>query len=338
MDLAIVGGGVAGAGVAFALRATDHRVEVFERAASLGGRTTARQRDGCTYDPGANYLKAVDPQVNRVVTQTLDTSGLVDVQSPVWTFDETGTIAPGDDRDDHKWTYETGLSTLVERLLASTSASVSSSTPVTHLDGVGDEWDLYQEAESLGRFDRVVLTPPAGQTASLLAASGWRSPLKHRLVTALEAVPYRPVVSAILHYPFRIDQPYYALVNTDGAHAISWLSREEEKDGHVPSGESLLIVQFAPAASARQLNSPAETVCAEAGRAVAALLDDERLATPDWTDCVRWHQALVDESVASEPISDAAEADLWFAGDWIPGEARVHAALQSGLDTGRTLG
>lgn len=337
MDVAIVGAGAAGAGAAFALRESAHRVVVFERAEAVGGRATARRTRGCTYDPGANYLKAEDPRVARLVTETLDATGLVDVERPVWTFESDGTIAPGEGRDEHKWTYESGLSTLVERLLAGSAATVHTGTAVTGLAREADQWRLAGDGEPLGRFDRLVLTPPAPETGALLDASDWETDRRDRLVGALQTVPYRPVVSAILHYPFTLDRPFYALVNVDREHAVSWLAREDEKRGHVPAGESLLVVQLAPGPSARRLGDPAEAVCADAASLVADLLGDDRLAEPDWTDRAGWRHALVDEPADASVLRLAGAAGLSFAGDWERGEARVHAALRSGLEAGDRL-
>lgn len=336
MDVAIVGAGVAGAGAAYALRSSPARVVVLEGADHVGGRTAARHHQGCTYDPGANYLKADDPRVAHLVTETLDTAGLVDIQEPVWTFDAEGSIGPGDDRDEHKWTYETGLSQLIERLLDRTDATVRTGRPVTGLTRVAGEWRLRSGGEPVGRFDQVVLTPPAPTTAPLLEAEG-SSKAGSGLVPALEAVPYRPVVSALLHYPFRIERPFYGLVNVDREHPISWVSREEAKRGHVPAGESLLVVQLSPEPSRRRLGDGTGAVCGDAAELVSELLADDRLAEPDWTDSAAWQHGLVDGAVGSGVLDDAAAVGLQLAGDWVAGEARVHAALRSGLETGDRL-
>lgn len=150
---------------------------------------------------------------------------------------------------------------------------------------------------------------------------------------------FRTTSTVVLHYPFELDPPYYALVNTDKEHDISWLSREECKPGHVPDGESLLIAQMSPEWSNTRYNESSEVIADETADLTAGLLDDDRLAAPDWTDSRGWRLAQPDSKPDGEPLSRAENHGLFFAGDWVEGEGRVHLALRSGLDIGgRILG
>lgn len=342
MEVGVVGAGPAGAGVAVGLRETDRRVTVFEARDAVGGRAVTRRRAGCTYDYGANYLTGGDERVDRLVTDLLDTGGLVDVTEPIWTFDGDGTIAPGEDRDEHRWTYEAGLARFVERLFAATDAAVHLDTAVGRLERTDPDtrtggnspagWRAIDATDDgLGTFDELVLTGPAPRTAGLLAASDWEDPLRAELVAAARAVPFRTIYSAVLHYPFRLDRPWYALVNTDRAHDISWLSREACKTGHVPDGEELLVCQLAPDPSDQRVGQPPEEVAPAAARWTADLLGDDRLAGPDWVDGAAWRYALADGAI-DEGVRTRAEArGLVCAGDWVAGEGRIHLAVRSGL-------
>jgi renalase len=336
-DIAIVGAGVAGAGAAHALRDTA-TVTVFEKHRSVSGRTATREQHGCRYDHGANYFKDDDSRITELVAETLDTDGLVDIDAPVWTFDGDNEISEGRDTDEHKWTYRTGISQLAERLFNRSDATVETETRVGTVERT-DGWRLEDtDDRDLGTFDLLLLTPPAPQTADLLASIEWDEPLRNDLEDTIRAVPFRTTISAVLHYPFSLDRPYYALVNTDKDHEISWLSREECKPGHVPDGESLLIVQMGPAWSNARYNEPAEAVAADAADLTANLLDDDRLAVPDWTDNQAWRLAQPDDAPDSELLSRAESHNLFFAGDWVEGEGRVHLALGNGLKTGERIG
>lgn len=336
MEVGVVGAGPAGAGVAAGLRESDAEVTVLEERDVVGGRAVTGQRGGCTYDYGANYLTGGDHRVDRLVTDLLDTDGLVDVTSPIWTFDGDGSISAGEDRDDHRWTYERGLVRFVERLFARTDATVHYGTTVARVEpaGVsgGDGWQVLEDGGShWGPFDELVLTPPAPRTAEVLLAGDWDDSLRDDLAAAATAIPYRPIYSVVLHYPFALDRPWYALVNTDGAHEISWLSREACKRGHVPDGESLLVCQLAPGPSTEREDDAPSTVGEDAGRWAAELLEDDRLSRPDWTDGANWRFALADGAIDDTLLVRAAERGLTCAGDWVAGEGRVHLAVRSGL-------
>jgi hypothetical protein len=375
-EIAVVGAGAAGLGVAYALRETDADVTVFERREAVGGRAATRRRAGCVYDVGANYCKDDDERVSRLISEEL-ADGLVDTEGPVWTFDADGDISEGRGDDAHKWTYREGLAALGDRLADASGATVRTGTEVARLVREADGWRLgvetadasgatppddeggMQADEFAGEVsdgtdeevtaDAVVLTPPAPTTAYLLDRADWDDDrgdggdgedpdsLREDLVAAAADVPYRTLLTVALHYPDRTDLPYYALVNTDKDHDLGWVSREECKPGHVPDGESLLVVQPSPEWSRRRYDEADDDVAVAAADRAAELLDDPDRYQFDWADVVRWRDALPDAGADRETLARGADADLFFAGDWVVGEGRIHAALRSGLETGERL-
>jgi predicted NAD/FAD-dependent oxidoreductase len=337
-EVAIVGAGVAGAGAAYALRDAGASVTVFEKSGGVCGRAATRRKNGCTYDHGANYVKADSDRVAALLTDHLDTDGLVDVDAPVWTFDAAGEVSEGRDVDDHKWTYSEGITQLGKRLFDAADATVERRTRIAEPIRESGSWRLVDDQEAdCGQFDALLVTPPAPQTADLLGAANWEHALKRDLRQAIAVVPYRTIITAVLHYPFEVDRPYYGLVNTDTEHDVGWLSREECKDGHVPDGESLLIAQMSPDWSVEHYEDPDGAIVETAAQKVATLLGDERFADPDWTDTQHWRYAQPDEGVDRAALETAADHDLFFAGDWVADEGRVHLALETGLDAGERI-
>jgi predicted NAD/FAD-dependent oxidoreductase len=353
-EIAVIGAGVAGLGATYALRDADAEVTVFERRETVGGRAATRRREGCVYDVGANYLKGEAHRASENQTETKDSrdrvtdllSGeldeeLVDTEGPVWTFDEDGTISEGRDDDAPKWTGREGLAALADRLRDASDATVRTGTEVVSLARKGsadgsredDEWQL-QVRGGTETADAVVLTPPAPVTAYLLDRSEWGDQLCSDLRDAAAAVPYRTLLSVALHYPYRADLPYYALVNDDKAHDLGWVAREECKLGHVPEGESLLIVQPSPEWSRDRYDDPDDEIGIAVADRTAELLGDPDRYQFDWADVARWRDALPDAGADREVLARGADHDLFFAGDWVVGEARLHAALRNGLETG----
>ena len=339
-SIAVVGAGAAAAAATFVLDTTlpDAEITVLEKSGGLCGRAATRRHGDLVYDYGANYVKSDDERVVELLTETLDDEGLVDAAEPVYTFDESGTVSPGRDADDHKWSYRSGLTQIAKRLFGRTDATVHRRTRVETIRRDGEAWRLADaDGGSWGPFDVLLLNPPAPQTASLIETADWDSPRREPLREAVAEVPYRTVWTAVLHYPFEIDRPYYGLVNTDKEHAVGWISREECKAGHVPDGESLLVVQANGEWSRTHYDAePAENVARLAAHA-ADIVGDERLETPAWSDHQGWRYALPESGVRRGPLSSAEAEGLYCLGDWVAGEGRVHAALRNGLDVGQRI-
>ncbi|MDR5674008.1 FAD-dependent oxidoreductase [Halalkaliarchaeum sp. AArc-GB] len=340
--IGIVGAGSAAAAATFVLDHTIPEVHltVLEKSGGVCGRAATRRHGDVTYDYGANYVKSEDERVADLLTDTLDTTGLVDIAEPIYTFDADGQITPGREPEGHRWSYERGLTQIAKRLFDRTDATVHRRTrieTVTREDGE-DVWILGDaDGREWGPFDAILLNPPAPQTADLLAKSEWDHPAREALVTAARDVPFRPVWTAILGYEFELEVPYYALINTDDEHEIGWVAREECKPGHVPDGESALVVQAAPDWSHERYDEPPERNVAVLTDLVADLIDDDRLCDPDWTDHQGWRYALPDHGVRPGPLRRGESDGLYCAGDWVAGEARLHAALACGLRVGERL-
>jgi len=344
-ELCIVGAGLAGVGIAYRLRDEPVEVTILEKSRGVGGRAATRRRNDCRYDHGANYLKDSDGRTDELVRELGD-EGLVDIDQPIWTFDADGEVTPGDRQEAHKWTWTEGITQFAKRLLDRTDATVNKATRVDGLSRTAEGWTLSDtDGGSHGPFEQVVLTPPAPQTAELLASTtiddeASTDGVTDQLAAATDAVgevPYRTIRTFVLQYPFAVDRPYYALINTDRDHPIGWLARESCKRGHVPDGESLLIVQMAPDWSTDYYDDPLESAAEEVAEMVAELLDDDRLVEPGWVDDQGWRYAQPNAGLDNVTVSDLREHGLYVAGDWLVGEGRAHKAFWNGVDVGEAL-
>ncbi|WEL22035.1 NAD(P)-binding protein [Halorhabdus sp. BNX81] len=331
--IGIIGAGAAAAAAAWAIDThSDATITVVEKSGGLCGRAATRRRGAVTYDYGANYLTAADDRVVDLMTETLDTEGLVDIDQPVYTFDSASHVTEGRDTDEHKWSYEQGLTQIAKRLFGRTAATVHRNTKATAIHRRGDRWEIVAGAERFGPFDSLLVNPPAPQTAALLADSTWDDPLRAELTTALETVDFRTVWTAIVGYPFEIERPYYALVNTDKSHAIGWIAREECKPGHVPAGESVLLIQASHDWSVTHYDDPPAENVTRLAEMASTILDDERLATPAWSDWQGWRYAQPETDAPTALLRAAEGHDLYCLGDWTVGTPRLHGALRSGLE------
>lgn len=325
---------MAGCAAAFALHEAAVDVTLFEKSRGVSGRAATRRRNGVHYDHGANYIKPHNDRVRDLLQAMLPASGLVTIDPPVWTFDEAGTRAPGDDRDGEKWTYRSGISTVGKLLVEASGATLHRQTRVARVEVQDEGWALWDVNEtSLGLFDAVLLTPPAPQTIDLLAASSLPDPLEERLRNALEPADYRSQFSIVLCFaePLPRPEPWYALVNTDGEHDIAWLSVEDDKPGHVPEGSSVLVVQMAPGWTQAHYDDALEDLV-EAVVPLVESLTGWTLPPPAWTDRQRWRYALPNAQADVEALQAGEPHGLFVAGDALVGKGRVSQALEKGLD------
>lgn len=333
-SVAVVGAGAAGAAAAYALRNEPVDVAVFEKRHGVSGRAVTRRREGCVYDCGAGALEDGDDAVTALLTEDLDGDGPVRIEDPVLRVDDDGTVGSVDDGT-ARWTWEGGIGQLGEQLLEASGASVSRETRIDLLSREGSGWRLADaEATDCGHYDAVLLTPPAPQTADLLGAAAWQHDACRSLREAVAVVPFRTVVTAVLHYDFALDRPWYALDGRDNERDLRWVARESCKPGRVPEGESLLVVQMSHEWAVEHFDDGAGPLVEAAASAVATLVGEERLAAPDWTDHQHWRYALADGRLRERAREAAADHDIFLAGDWVAGDPSVHRALASGLTAG----
>jgi predicted NAD/FAD-dependent oxidoreductase len=342
MKLAIIGAGMAGlaAGHVLRRRRPELAITIYEKSRGLGGRAATRRRDGYVFDHGAQYVKAPSPELVQLLTAELAAEDLLDIGRPVWTFDGAGAIAEGDPAQnaDPKWTYRDGLSRVGKLLGAGLDirrevriGSLRRRTTDRDMPSlVGGRWSVIDVAgQAVGEADLVLLTPPAPQVVDILAASEFDAAAQAALLAELARATYRRCISLALAYERRLERPFYALVNIDRAHPISWLALEHAKaPERCPPGHSLLIAQMAAGWSLDHWETSADTLERLVAEQAGALLGED-LRAPLWSDVQRWRYALPD-SGADLAMLNAAGGGLFFAGDYTAGQGRIHLAIESG--------
>lgn len=332
MKLAVIGAGVAGLAAAHRLRHLQPAVEivVFEKSRGVGGRAATRRANGAVFDHGAQYIKGATPQIERLLRAELAHQTLVDIPQPVWTFDTTNHITPGDpaQNTEPKWTYSDGITRLAKELAR--GLDIRYQTRIHNLDCRDDVCHLLDEqGAALATVDAVLLTPPAPQTLALIAASQLLGSAQATLLSELAKAEYRPCLTLTLGYHHTLpDQPFYALVNMDKQHPISWLAYEHLKPGRHTNEQQVLIAQMAPGWSSDHVEDELPTVTRYVAELVSTLLNED-LRTPVWSDRQYWRYALPD-SGCDFRILNTALPNLYFAGDFTAGQGRIHRAIEQG--------
>lgn len=340
-SIAIIGAGSSGLAAAHVLQDAGDMVTVFEKSRGVGGRAATRRHEGFIYDHGAQYIKGESNSIsNTFITERFRAPDLLNITQPVWIFDSANHIQEGDLQQNAapKWTYRSGLTTLAKRMAE--GLTIHFNTRIGQIHQLARGWRLVDSTnQTAGEYEQLLITLPAPQAVELLQASQLETSLQAAAIKALSVAHYNPLISVMLGYqPTPRKRPYYALVNTDKAHPISWLAWEHEKDAaRVPQGCGLLIAQMAPQYSRDHWKqADVQSVIQDVATQVATLID-EPLPNPIFTDIQHWLYALPTTRADADTLNkQTLPHALAFCGDAFVG-GRVHLALEHGVQVAQNI-
>jgi renalase len=343
-QVAIIGAGAAGLAAAQALTRHGITPTIYEKSRGVGGRMLTRRVFDCVVDHGAQNVKTPTPALEQLIRSSHDPDGApaYNIRQPIWTFDAAGKIAEGDPEQnaEPKWGWPSGINRL-SRMLAQ-GLTIRTETQVERLVATGTS-PGYTLLDATGavvcQADAVLLTPPGPQSAAIIAAGMLDQALQEQLLDELARADYRRCLSVALAYPRRPELPWYALVNTDRRHPIAWLAADHAKPGHAPAQVGLMLAQMSHDFSVAHWeaaakgtyaggDTPLPPMITEVQRLVQALLNCE-LGPPLWADLQRWRYALPAGSADFARLNHTGSG-LFFAGDYVAGQGRVHLAIESG--------
>ena len=351
-QLAIIGAGVSGLAAALSLHAIkDIKVTIFEKSKDFSGRAATQKKDNFIWDFGANYFSTDNPELIDFVLKKLPVDDLIEIKKPINVFNLEGIITPGDPiyNKKSKWNYKSGISNIGrlmyelcdKKVECKRSLSIGKlSSEKNSESSTGHKWRLYSsEKEDLGIYDAVLLTPPSPEIISIIKASDFSEDLQttqQEIIKGLESAEYNTQITVALAYKTRISDSleYYALINSDRKHDIAWLSVEDDKLGHVPEGNSLIIVQMAASWTKNSWNKSSDEIALEVREKAEELLQvKDKLKKDDllFSDVQRWPYALPTKVANKAALLDASKCGLFFSGDYLVGRGRVMEALETGL-------
>ena len=281
----------------------------------------------------------------ELITKRFYSPDLIDIKKPVWAFDDAEHIQAGDPTQnaEPKWSYRLGLNTL-PRLMAE-GLDIRRETHIARIQQQTNGWLLYskdaqysKDTQTFGPFDRLLITIPAIQAIELIQASQFQQDLGSVICSYLGEARYNALISVLLGYtPRPHERPYYALVNTDRAHAISWLAWEHEKHPtRAPADAGLLMAQMGPQYSEEYWQTADEEIYRDVAPRIVSLLK-ETLPDPHFTDIQRWRYALPTQKASADALNAITlSTGLAFCGDGFVG-GRVHLALEHGIHVSQQL-
>lgn len=318
-DIAVVGAGIAGLTAARALQRAGHRVQVFDKSRSTGGRLCTRRGEDWQGDHGAQYFTARHPDFTAELQRWID-AGAIALWQPrlVVIGGEAGHhLDPTVQRYVGAPRMGAPAKVLAEGLAIQTQATVSA----LHRQQGG--WQLHTVEQGLwpALFDSVVLAQPAAQAATLLTTA--HSPL----ASLARSITMRGCWALML----RFEQPFEcgfdaAFVNSG---PLGWLARDSSKPGR--AGLETWIAQATPAWSEAHIETTPDAVLA----ALLPVFTAWTGATPDASSAHRWRYADC-AAPATVGCVWSAEEQLGLCGDWLNG-GRVEGAWLSGQQLAEQL-
>jgi hypothetical protein len=337
-DVAVLGAGLCGLTAARELARAGVRVVVFDKGRGVGGRTSTRRDDASrVFDHGAQYFTSRDERFAVQVAAWL-AEGVIAEWAPLlasFTIDAAGKAVRGSAPEGSaRYVGVGGMNAVARRLAADLAALAGDAAVRTGVRvappkaiGSGGRPRLRlssDSGESLGEFDRVLVTAPPPQAAELLSSSP-------ALSNAAQSVQVGACWATMLAFdrPTGIDFDGAFVRPAEGAADpdLSWVARDSSKPGRDAAGERW-VLHASPAWSSAQVDAPPDRV----GPLLLAALGSiagRVLPEPAATSSHLWRFALPVNALANRSLADP-ERGLYAGGDWCGGP-RVEGAYLSGL-------
>mgnify|MGYP001358337819 CR=1 FL=1 len=314
---------MAGLAVARRLQSQGHETVVFEKSVAPGGRVATRRIGPYTFDSGATSITPRGMELEKFINKNLDTSGLIVIDKPVRAHDGVRVLMGGGPSIPMtRYCYAEGNARLGE--LLAEGLDVRYQFEVGEIE-VPADGGYAVNGES---FEALVVAMPAEQARSILESA--RDP------RPLTPVKFRPCLTLLLGFAVAFDPPYHALVETEQAHPLTWISVESSKaPGHrAPEGHSALVVQTGADYSRRRFEATDDLIAQETLAELTRLLGSG-FDSPEVCEVKRWRFSLPEATVSFERANPLGTR-LLAVGDWILG-GRTELAFEAGEVAARRL-
>ena len=321
LQVAVIGAGLSGLACARSLSDAGSRVRVLDKARGAGGRMSTRRRGDLRFDHGAQYFTVRSPRFRRSVEQW-QVDGLVARWPGTLAVVQNGQIELKNDSIE-RWVGVPGMSAICGHL--ANGLDVAYGHRIVHLEHRDNRWRLETvDGAEVGRFDAVVISAPAPQTAALLAA-----PAPELAARAAE-VDMAPCWAVMASYPHDLELGFDGAFVDDSP--LGWIARNRSKPER-PPGETW-VLHASPEWSREHLELDQEIA---AHRLVDAFCEavGRDLPPPDFLTAHRWRFAQPVNPLAEPCLVDPGRA-LAACGDWAGGP-RVEGAFLSGCAAARRL-
>ena len=304
-DVIIIGSGIAGISAARLLHQEGRSVLVLDKGRRIGGRCATKRFAGFTFNHGAQFFTTKDEAFIKVTQEAVLQGAVTN-----WSFGhDRGCYIGAPTMRDFPQSLAQGL-------------AIKQSVKITNITRQEGLYHLIDEEGQDYHATRLILTPPAPQTATLLERL---SPL---LAKTAKMAAYDPCWTVMVGLNSPCDKSALPLRE---AAPIGWASAEESRhDTLKPS----VTIQADPQTSQLWIDEDKEMVTTRLIKAFEEATNQKLDIAV--TAAHRWLYARVRQAAPEiAPYSDH-EHHLAIAGDWF-GKARLETAFHSGMRAANAL-
>ncbi|MDR3691664.1 MAG: FAD-dependent oxidoreductase [Fimbriimonas sp.] len=319
MKVGIVGAGISGLSAARQLHYNGHKVVVFERAASVGGRVSTIKKDGFVWDTGATSIAPRGKRIERFLLEELHTEDLVKIEKPIYVHSGLR-VSPGSNGTP-RYTFAGGNVVLAQKLAEGLDIRLNQN--VDEIERANGRFQIEDEG-----FDAIILSAPIPQTSLLLWRLGENRPTGN--------VRYRPCLSLLLGYDAPLPRTqYHALLDTEQLHPMTWLCLESVKaPGRAPEGGTALVAQLSATYSHVQYEQDDQFLVQTVTGFVERLYGPSFQSPKSW-NVIRWKYSQPESLATFENVNPKGSRIL-VASDGLVG-GHIEDAFEVGTRTASLL-
>ena len=330
-SIAIVGAGMAGLSCAQYLLEQGFKVKVFEKSRGLAGRSATRNRDGISFDHGAQFFSAKSQLFKDFVHLGIKHGNITPWQPK--------TFYPG---SHHTWYVGVpGMSSIARQFHL--NHYVQTQALVEKIQLLDQTWEVsftLNEESIQERFDGLILAIPAPQALSLLnriSKDSFSQPVViNHFIETISAIDMLPCWTVMLNCSKQLANlwPYDVWQCPDNEldlHPIGWFANNSSKPLRTASElTDQWILQASPEWSKKHLEDTPETIISALTQELEMLLKISITPLIASASTQRWRYARVSGKMSQAPtyLFDA-ESDLGLCGDYFS-SSRIESAFLSG--------
>jgi len=307
-DIIIIGSGMAGLAAAGVARSTGRTVCVLDKGRRIGGRVSTRRAEGFTFNHGAQFLTARQPDF-ITACMAAQTAGAL----RPWRVAGRDAFCGAPTMRDLPAFLGEGL-------------TIRQQVEITSISREEGLITLHDTNGPAARGRQVLVTAPAPQAAQLLDA------VATDLAATARHAAYAPCWTGMYGFapedlPAR-DVADMAAPASNRSGPVGWACWQGQRPGAASDEGAGLVVQAAPDWSEAELEQGADMI---AGALLTAWQEmaGTTLPAPRYMAAHRWRYARVIRPAEANAPRQTADGMIGIAGDWTAG-ARIEDAFMSG--------